>query len=61
MKNKCYNCVKALDPDRTCMSDGGCDWFEPVLKEDGHLDEKITIDQAVDLLARRHFWKRADT
>ena len=28
MKNRCYNCRKALDPDRACMSDGDCEWFE---------------------------------
>ena len=28
MENRCYNCKKALDPDRTCISDGECEWFE---------------------------------
>ena len=29
MKNRCYNCVKAVSPDRTCFSDGNCPEFIP--------------------------------
>lgn len=29
MKNRCYNCGKAVSPDRTCFSDGNCPEFIP--------------------------------
>ena len=29
MKNRCYNCAKFLNPDRTCFSDGECPNFDP--------------------------------
>ena len=29
MDRVCYNCKKCFSPDRTCLSDGDCEWFEP--------------------------------
>lgn len=29
MKNRCYNCSRALSPVRACISDGDCPEFDP--------------------------------
>ena len=30
MDKACYNCAKGISPDRTCLSDGNCAWWEPI-------------------------------
>lgn len=46
MENRCYNCAKAFTADRTCFSNGNCEWFEPCEKEDEdvfNLNELLTV------------------
>ena len=49
MARECYSCANGMDSDRTCMSDGDCEWWAPVEYEDS-FDELIerTIESMQD-------------
>ena len=34
MARECYSCAKCMDPDRTCMGDRDCEWWEPIEYDD---------------------------